>query len=318
MSTPAGFYDDGSGRKRWWDGQQWTEQYEDTPGAPAATTAPPAASATSAPIGGAPQREAPASKPHVLGIVALIVAALGFVFACIPGALILGWILLPIGFILSLVALFMKGRKWPAVVGVILSVVGTIVGVVVFFAVVANAANDAFGDTDTSVTSPSDSTEDDEATDDEAADTEQEAAEAAVGTRENPAPIGSTIEGDDFTVVINSVDLDATDDVMAANPFNEDPPEGSSYAVVNMTVTYTGEDSAYAAYVVVNYVTAGGEVVDSTETLAVAPDPTIGLEELYNGASATGNTALAIPTGDAGALRVTPGLFADEVFVAIQ
>ncbi|MGB3373679.1 MAG: DUF2510 domain-containing protein, partial [Microbacterium sp.] len=27
MSTPAGWYDDGSGRQRWWDGQQWTENF---------------------------------------------------------------------------------------------------------------------------------------------------------------------------------------------------------------------------------------------------------------------------------------------------
>lgn len=27
MSTPAGWYDDGSGRQRWWDGQQWTDNF---------------------------------------------------------------------------------------------------------------------------------------------------------------------------------------------------------------------------------------------------------------------------------------------------
>lgn len=27
MTAPAGWYDDGSGRLRWWDGQQWTEHY---------------------------------------------------------------------------------------------------------------------------------------------------------------------------------------------------------------------------------------------------------------------------------------------------
>ncbi|MFK4762907.1 DUF2510 domain-containing protein [Microbacterium sp. ZW T5_45] len=27
MSMPAGWYDDGSGRQRWWDGQKWTEQF---------------------------------------------------------------------------------------------------------------------------------------------------------------------------------------------------------------------------------------------------------------------------------------------------
>ncbi len=29
-STPAGWYDDGSGRKRWWDGQQWTGHFQAT------------------------------------------------------------------------------------------------------------------------------------------------------------------------------------------------------------------------------------------------------------------------------------------------
>lgn len=35
MSVPAGWYDDGSGRQRWWDGEQWTEHYApETPDAP--------------------------------------------------------------------------------------------------------------------------------------------------------------------------------------------------------------------------------------------------------------------------------------------
>lgn len=29
MSTAAGWYDDGSGRNRWWDGEQWTERFAD-------------------------------------------------------------------------------------------------------------------------------------------------------------------------------------------------------------------------------------------------------------------------------------------------
>lgn len=151
MDTPAGWYDDGSGRQRWWDGQQWTDQYADAviaPGAPVApfTAAPSAPYAATAPHDTTAPYSAAASvgpvKPHVLGIIALVVAALGFVFACIPGALIVGWVLLPIAFILSIVALFLKGKKWPAIIGLILSVVGTIVGFIVFFFVIATAASD--------------------------------------------------------------------------------------------------------------------------------------------------------------------------------
>ena len=35
MSAPAGWYDDGSGRQRWWDGEQWTDHYApETPDLP--------------------------------------------------------------------------------------------------------------------------------------------------------------------------------------------------------------------------------------------------------------------------------------------
>lgn len=34
MTTPAGWYDDGSGRQRWWDGEQWTEHFAPVVDAP--------------------------------------------------------------------------------------------------------------------------------------------------------------------------------------------------------------------------------------------------------------------------------------------
>lgn len=41
----------------------------------------------------------------------MIIAIVGFIFACIPGALIVGWLLLPIAFILGIVAVFLKGGE---------------------------------------------------------------------------------------------------------------------------------------------------------------------------------------------------------------
>lgn len=34
-NAAPGWYDDGAGRQRWWDGQQWADQYQDAPAAPA-------------------------------------------------------------------------------------------------------------------------------------------------------------------------------------------------------------------------------------------------------------------------------------------
>lgn len=55
MSVPAGWYDDGSGRQRWWDGEQWTEHY--APESPSAEHAQPgtesAAGSASTPDAGA-------------------------------------------------------------------------------------------------------------------------------------------------------------------------------------------------------------------------------------------------------------------------
>ncbi|WP_454728233.1 DUF2510 domain-containing protein [Cellulosimicrobium protaetiae] len=333
MSTPGGtpapgWYDDGTGTgtNRYWDGSAWTEQTASAAGSPPGGTGgatAPGGTGGTAPFSAPPQVavEPPATKPHPLGWVALAVAVVGFVFACIPGALIVGWVLLPIAFVLAIVGFFLRGKKWPVITALVLSVVGTVVGFVVFLTVVSDSVDEAFGDSDVTV-SPPDSEEpaaDGESTESaEAPEPEQEEAADDAGSRENPVPLGTVVSGDDFDVTINSVQLDATDAVMAANQFNEAPPEGSTYALVNATITYTGEESGFALEVTIDYVTSTGEVLASYDSFAVPPEPELGLDELYNGGTTTGNVVIAVPAGDAGLIRVTPGLFADEVFVATQ
>lgn len=325
--TPAGWYPapHAGGEQRYWDGNQWLE------GTPAPTAAQPAAfaspTASEAAYAAPPTLTAPApgnpmpaaKKPlNIIGLIALIVAGLGFIFACIPGALIVGWILLPIGFVLAIVSFFMKDRgKGLGIAGLIVSVVGTIVGVIVFFTVVAVAFDDAFSSGDTQVTAPSAEAEDD------AADTEDEPAAAAEGTRENPYPIGSVIENDEWRVVVNSVTLAATDAVIAANTFNEPPVTGNEYIIVNYSATYLGADAegAMPAFVAVEYVTADGTTVNTFDNFVVPPDPSFdGTSALYTDGTATGNIVFDVPSASAGqgVLAVQPGLFSDKVFVAVQ
>ncbi|GAT74837.1 DUF2510 domain-containing protein [Microbacterium hydrocarbonoxydans] len=254
MTTPAGWYDDGSGRQRWWDGQQWTEHFAPvaepetpaepespvvpetptgheaptepgdattepgepgepdvpasgtsepasetviTPDAPAETVvAPEPAPSWSAPGATAPTTPLPGEVPpyaaaaaaypsqpqpypapaapaypgasagypgttgayppaaqsypvagyaapygaaapagpaplSVVGLVGLGLAVVGTIIACIPVIAAIGWVILGAGFIVSLISLFLKGRKWPGITGLIVSVVGTIISVVV-------------------------------------------------------------------------------------------------------------------------------------------------------------------------------------------
>lgn len=146
-----------------------------TPPAAPYSAPPPAAVA-------APTDPAAPGKKNVVALIAVIVAVVGFVFACIPGALIVGWILLPIAFVLSIVSLFLKGeRKWMGIAGLAVSIVGTIVGFIVFFAVVATAFDESFDDAfspKTSVTEPAEQAvaDEEEASADEPADTREEMA----------------------------------------------------------------------------------------------------------------------------------------------
>lgn len=273
-------------------------------GSPSATPVPsePQASLSPAPTSKTPR--------NTLGLVALIIAVVGFIFACIPGALIVGWVLLPIAFILGLVSLFMKGRgKGLGLAAIILSVVGTVVAVVVFFAVVANAVDESLGGTDVSVSDSADAS----APVSEDAAEDNASTDASAGTRDNPSAIGSTITGEDWTAVVNSYTTDGNATV-AAEEFNEAAPTGSHYEIVNYTVTYTGDESGYAGEVIVDVVTSSGNVVNGFDSFVVLPDG-IGADELFNGATTTGSQAFIVPDGDAALIRVQPGILADEIFI---
>ncbi len=246
----------------------------------------------------------PKPARNTLALVALIVAVVGFIFACIPGAFVIGWILLPIGFILAIVSLFMKGTgKGLGIAGLIISVVGTIVAFIVFFAVAAASFSSAFSD-DTSIGAAPGASE---------SGAPADGSTAEVGTRENPAAIGAPITTENWTAVVNSYTADGNATV-AANSFYEAAPAGSHYEIVNYTVTYTGADSAYAAEVTVDLVTSSGNVVNSFDKFVVLDD-SMGLDELFNGASATGSAAFVVPDGETVLVRVKPGFLADEVFV---
>lgn len=119
------------------------------PGYPGASAYAPAGQAYGAggypPAYGATAPAAPA-RLSILGLVGLGLAALGTILSCIPVIFWFGWLLLGAGFIVSLISLFLKGKKWPGISGLILSVVGAIIAVVMFFVIVFAAVSEAARD----------------------------------------------------------------------------------------------------------------------------------------------------------------------------
>lgn len=267
-----------------------------------------------------PPAGAPTSK---IPLIALIVAIVGTVFACIPGILIVGWILLPIAFILAIVALVKPGPKKLAVSALVVSIVGTIAGIGVFVGVVGGAVDDALEELDqaTETSAPAQSEPAEQAESDGEAEPADEPADEPAGeegTRANPLPLGTEITSKDWRVTINSVTANANEEVMAANQFNEEPAPGTQYLLVNLTATYLGEDKGLDGEVSVAFVNADGTVSNSYDAPVVGPEPMFGANELYKDASSTGNVVIQVPEGADGLLRVTPGFVMEEVFVQLS
>ena len=72
------------------------------------------------------------------------------------------------------------------------------------------------------------------------------------------------------------------------------------------------------AFVSLEYVTAAGVTVDALEKIVVGPDEMDIMSPLYEGASATGNHAIQVPTPADGVIAIRPGMVTDKIFIAIQ
>ena len=217
--APAGWYEDGSGGRRYWDGDAWTQYVapgsanvpippspspspvdpdqvatavlprgDDNPtipfvwgsrasdaagSAPTAPTTPyPAAPTTPySPVGGTPLEPPPPAYPapattmlpahpftepsnpgpHAVSIIALVVAIMGLVVAIIPAVSGVAWILVPVAFVLSIVGLSLRGAKWPAVTGLLVSILAAIVGIVMLVTFLVASVGNVVDDIDDAI-----------------------------------------------------------------------------------------------------------------------------------------------------------------------
>ncbi|WP_296149469.1 DUF4352 domain-containing protein [uncultured Corynebacterium sp.] len=140
-------------------------------------------------------------------------------------------------------------------------------------------------------------------------------------TRENPLPVGSTIENKDWKVTLNSVNLNANDDIKKANDYNKDPEAGKKYMMANITAEYVGDDpQGKQPLFTVEYISPDGQTVGQFETIVLMDDDFDMSNTLYSGASTTGNIVYPIPedNGDEGTLAIRLDFKEEKQFFALK
>jgi hypothetical protein len=184
----------------------------------------------------------PEPPGKTLTTTALVLAAVALVTCWIPILNILSFLLGLSAVVMAVIALTNGRRAGASIRGMSVTALAiggvSVLGVILFQAAYSSASKEstnasaASGTTqsNTPVAAPTQSTT-----------RSPEAAAAAGGSAESPHPLGTAaIVGDEYQVQVLGVKLDATEEVVANNMFN-DPPEGR-YVLVDIAVTYAGDE----------------------------------------------------------------------------
>ena len=258
--------------------------------------------------------EAPPKRSR-LPLAALIVGIVAIVFAIIPGLSFVAFLPALTALGLGIAGLISKApARGMALTGVILGPIALLVGIVVSVSVIVGGVASSV---DQAKPQPLVETPDKPAT-----QTPQPEAPAEEGTRANPAPAGSTVEISDasgpiWEVQIGAANLNAGDVIAAENQFNDAADEGFQYILVPVTYTYVGNESGTPWLdVTIEFVSAAGTT--HSNAYVVIPNDYTSINEMYNGATATGNIAIMAPSADIekGAFTISTFL-SDPYFVKV-
>ncbi|KQO98117.1 hypothetical protein ASF30_08455 [Leifsonia sp. Leaf264] len=281
----------------------------------------PAAAPYAAPTLVDPNASAP-SKKNGLGLASVILGAVAFLFAFIPGVNFFAIVVALVGVVLGAIGLAQKNKvKTLALVGTILSGVAAVLAIimiVVYAAVFVKAVDDSLPKVDTATEAPAES--------DAAEEPAEEPAEPAapeVGTRDNPAALGTTITmtengASTWEITPGASNLNAGETVAATNQFSDPAPDGYQWATLPLHLTYIGEGSSTPGYdIQVKFVGADGNTYETYNELASGyiEGDLDSTTEMFTGASTDASVLILIPSADAekGTWAISP-LFGDEPY----
>jgi hypothetical protein len=129
---------------------------------------------------------------------------------------------------------------------------------------------------------------------------EEAGAEEAAGgdgtSPEAPLPAGSAVEITDWTLT-GTVVLDATEEVLAANEFNEAPAEGFQQSLVTLDGTYNGTESSSLWLDASFGIWADGTFYDSVDCLNTVENDLMDAAEVSGGSTSSGASCVEVPAG---------------------
>ena len=215
-----------------------------------------------------------------LGIAALVVAIVALLLSWVPiinnFAAFLGFVSLALGIVSLVIAAKRHGGKG---LGIAASVISVVAIVLVF--VTQAAYVKAIDDIAAAVEDGSDG---------ERAATEevQEAAAAEA------LALGARAEVGEYSVVVNSVNLEADKEIAAANDFNE--PADGQYVLAELTVEYTGsEEGDPWIDLSPELVGSDARIYSTTSCSAVVPQPSTDVPTLAGGGTGTYEVCFDVP-----------------------
>lgn len=126
----------------------------------------------------------------------------------------------------------------------------------------------------------------------------------AKGNREDPVPSGAIADiGDGFRLQVLSVTDDATALVLEANQFNDPPPQGSRFTLVEVALGYYGFSDPESG-ILTSIGAVGADNTEISDDCGAEPSALERYSDMFSGAVNRGNLCFVTTPEDAGMLQL--------------
>lgn len=167
----------------------------------------------------------------------------------------------------------------------------------------------AFDEDDTEKTPPDseiddcldEGNEEDDEPDEDSEDSDDSEDGTETGSRDNPVPSGTAVEINDWEVTVVGANRDANAAIAAENQFNEPPAPGHQFVLIEVQLTYVGEDdTGRAAALDITFEALGPSNVayDFEDSCGVTPNELDDFTDVFPGGTIAGNECFSVEVGD--------------------